>query len=124
MWFSPATQSLIAYIKETQKVVNGTAKSNCIREALRSWLVNHQILFTMKIWRRIPVQIPLTKMQLLALLSCGDFQPRFILRFKKRQIGLLDREVDVIWLRIQKLWGGRFEGTVEDWVERFGAVYL
>ena len=20
-----------------------------------------------------------------------------------------------------KLWGGRFEGTVEDWVERFGA---
>ena len=25
-WFSPATQALIAYIKETQKVVNGTAK--------------------------------------------------------------------------------------------------
>jgi len=26
LWFSPATQALIAYIKETQKVVNGTAK--------------------------------------------------------------------------------------------------
>ena len=26
MWFSPATQAIIAYIKETQKVVNGTAK--------------------------------------------------------------------------------------------------
>lgn len=83
LWFSSATQALIAYIKETQKVVNGTAKSNCIRGALRSWLGNHQILFTMKIWRRILVQIPLTKMRLLALLSYGDFQPRFILRFKK-----------------------------------------
>ena len=26
LWFSPATQAIIAYIKETQKVVNGTAK--------------------------------------------------------------------------------------------------
>lgn len=26
LWFSSATQALIAYIKETQKVVNGTAK--------------------------------------------------------------------------------------------------
>ena len=26
LWFSPATESIIAYIKETQKVVNGTAK--------------------------------------------------------------------------------------------------
>lgn len=26
LWFSPATQAVIAYIKETQKVVNGTAK--------------------------------------------------------------------------------------------------
>jgi len=26
LWFSPATQALIAYIKETQKVVNGTVK--------------------------------------------------------------------------------------------------
>ncbi|HET0062379.1 TPA: argininosuccinate synthase [Streptococcus pneumoniae] len=26
LWFSPTTQALIAYIKETQKVVNGTAK--------------------------------------------------------------------------------------------------
>ncbi|MCS4488493.1 argininosuccinate synthase [Streptococcus sciuri] len=26
LWFSPATKSIIAYIKETQKVVNGTAK--------------------------------------------------------------------------------------------------
>lgn len=26
LWFSPATQALIAYLKETQKVVNGTAK--------------------------------------------------------------------------------------------------
>lgn len=26
LWFSPATQAIIAYIKETQKVVNGIAK--------------------------------------------------------------------------------------------------
>lgn len=26
LWFSPATEAIIAYIKETQKVVNGTAK--------------------------------------------------------------------------------------------------
>ncbi len=28
---------------------------------------------------------------------------------------------DRICRKIQKLWGGRFEGTVEDWVEQFGA---
>ena len=28
LWFSPATQAIIAYIKETQKVVNGIAKVN------------------------------------------------------------------------------------------------
>ncbi len=27
----------------------------------------------------------------------------------------------MIWLRIQNYGGGRFEGTVEDWVECFGA---
>lgn len=27
LWFSPATEAIIAYIKETQKVVNGTAKA-------------------------------------------------------------------------------------------------
>ncbi|MDX5018696.1 argininosuccinate synthase, partial [Streptococcus suis] len=26
LWFSPATKAIIAYVKETQKVVNGTTK--------------------------------------------------------------------------------------------------
>lgn len=35
LWFSPATKSILAYIKETQKVVNGTAKVKLYKGSAR-----------------------------------------------------------------------------------------
>ena len=35
LWFSPATQAIMAYIKETQKVVNGTAKVKLYKGSAR-----------------------------------------------------------------------------------------
>ena len=37
LWFSPATKAIIAYIKETQKVVNGTAKVKLYDENLATY---------------------------------------------------------------------------------------
>ena len=83
LWFSPATQALIAYIKETQKVVNGTAK-------VKLYKGNAQVVA-----RKSPNSLydenlatytsadTLTKMRLLDLSSFGGFRLRFIQKFRK-----------------------------------------
>ena len=79
LWFNPATESLIAYLKQTQAVVNGTAKVKLYKGS--ATVVARKSTNSLYD-ESLPVQIPLIRTLLLALSNFGAYHLRYMRKYR------------------------------------------
>lgn len=80
LWFNPATKALIAYLDETQKVVNGIVRIKLYKGLATPIDVSQPILFIVKNWQPTLQLMSLTRQRQLDLLNFGACLLRLMLK--------------------------------------------
>ncbi|GAB7168412.1 hypothetical protein TUA1478L_04080 [Lactiplantibacillus plantarum] len=84
LWFSPLMEAMVAFLKQTQQVVNGVVRVQLFKGNVITEGGSHPTHYMIRTWQPIHQRIHLTNKRQLVSLSYGAYQRKLMPKSKRR----------------------------------------